>query len=84
MTNGNIGPLTPAHGRGHDGPRFYGEHAFAAHLSPLRKLDWVVYAKPPLAGPKAVLAYLSRYTHRVALSNSRLIALDDKQVIFKG
>jgi hypothetical protein len=43
----------------------------------------VVYAKPPLAGPKAVLAYLSRYTHRIAISNSRLIALDDKQVTFK-
>ncbi len=57
--------------------------AFAAHLSPLRKLEWVVYAKRPFAGPEAVLAYLARYTHRVAISNSRLIALDDKQVIFK-
>jgi hypothetical protein len=59
------------------------QHAFAAYLAPLRKIKWVVYAKPPLAGPKAVLAYLSRYTHRVAISNSRLIALDDKQVTFK-
>jgi hypothetical protein len=70
--------------------RFFGEHArlaeqgaFAAYLAPLRKIKWVVYAKPPFGGPEAVLAYLSRYTHRVAISNSRLIALDDKQVIFK-
>ena len=52
--------------------------AFATHLAPLRKIDWVVYAKAPFAGPEAVLAYLSRYTHRVAISNSRLIALDDQ------
>jgi hypothetical protein len=57
--------------------------AFDAYLAPLRKSKWVVYAKPPFEGPEAVLAYLSRYTHRVAISNSRLIALDDKQVIFK-
>ncbi len=70
--------------------RFFGElrhladsHSFAAHLSPLRKLEWVVYAKRPFAGPEAVLAYLSRYTHRVAISNSRLVALDDKKVTFK-
>ena len=69
---------------------FFGAHArlaepraFADYPAPLRKIKWVVYAKPPLAGPKAVLAYLSRYTHRVAISNSRLIALDDKQVTFK-
>ncbi len=69
---------------------FFGAHArlaeqraFVDYLAPLRKIKWVVYAKPPLAGPKAVLAYLSRYTHRVAISNSRLIALDDKQVTFK-
>jgi hypothetical protein len=49
----------------------------------LRKLEWVVYAKRPFAGPEAVLAYLSRYTHRVAISNSRLIALDDNGVTFK-
>ncbi len=49
----------------------------------MRKIKWVVYAKPPLAGPEAVLAYLSRYTHRVAISNSRLISLDDKEVTFK-
>ena len=49
---------------------------FDAFLQPLRKIDWVVYAKEPFAGPKAVLAYLSRYTHRVAISNSRLIRMD--------
>ena len=70
--------------------RFFGDlrhladsHAFADHLSPLRKIEWVVYAKRPFAGPEAVLAYLSRYTHRVAISNSRLIALDDGGVTFK-
>ncbi len=79
----------------HERLRFFGEHArlaepgaFAAYLAPSRKIKWVVYAKPPLAGapdgePGAVLAYLARYTHRVAISNSRLIALDDKEVTFK-
>ncbi len=57
--------------------------ALAAYLAPLRKIKWVVYAKPPFGGPEAVLAYLSRYTHRVAISNSRLITLDDKKVTFK-
>ncbi len=57
--------------------------AFAAHLAPLRKTEWVAYAKAPFAGPEAVLAYLSRYTHRVAIANSRLIALDDKGVTFR-
>ena len=52
-------------------------------LAPLRRAEWVVYAKRPFAGPKAVLAYLSRYTHRVAISNSRLIALDDNGVTFR-
>ncbi len=47
------------------------------------KIEWVVYAKPPFAGPEAVLAYLSRYTHRVAIANSRLIALDHNSVTFK-
>jgi hypothetical protein len=56
---------------------------FAAALVPLRRSEWVVYAKRPFAGPKAVLAYLSRYTHRVAISNSRLVALDDAGVTFK-
>ncbi len=57
--------------------------AFDAVLAPLRRSEWVVYAKRPFAGPKAVLAYLSRYTHRVAISNSRLIALDEKGVTFR-
>ncbi len=57
--------------------------AFAAALAPLRYCEWVVFAKRPFAGPKAVLAYLARYTHRVAISNSRLIALDEKGVTFK-
>ena len=70
--------------------RFFGEHqhladtqAFSRYLRPLRNAEWVVYAKRPFAGPEAVFAYLSRYTHRVAISNSRLIALDDKGVTFK-
>jgi len=69
---------------------FFGNHApladrcaFAAHLAPLRKIEWVVYSKRPFGGPQAVLAYLSRYTHRVAIANSRLIALDDNGVTFK-
>lgn len=57
--------------------------AFAAHIAPLRKIEWVVYAKPPFGGPEAVLAYLSRYTHRVAISNSRLINVDADTVAFK-
>jgi hypothetical protein len=51
--------------------------AFLRHLSPVRKKRWVVYAKPPFAGPETVLAYLSRYTHRVAISNSRLLRFDE-------
>jgi hypothetical protein len=69
--------------------QFFGEHArlldqdaFAAYLAPLRKSEWVVYTKRPFAGPEAVLAYLSRYTHRVAIANSRLIALDERGVTF--
>lgn len=53
------------------------------HLSPVRKKRWVVYAKPPFAGPEAVLAYLSRYIHRVAISNSRLIRFDGQNVTFR-
>lgn len=56
---------------------------FLRHLSPVRKKRWVVYAKPPFAGPQAVLAYLSRYTHRVAISNRRLIAFDETGVTFR-
>jgi hypothetical protein len=74
----------------HDGQlHFFGEHAeladpaaFAQWLAPLRKVEWVVYAKRPFAGPQAVLAYLSRYTHRVAIANSRLIAFDERGVTF--
>jgi hypothetical protein len=69
--------------------RFFGEYAaladpavFAQWLAPLRACEWVVYAKRPFAGPGAVLAYLSRYTHRVAISNQRLIALDERGVTF--
>lgn len=56
--------------------------AFATWLGPLRKIDWVVYAKPPFGGPEAVLAYLSRYTHRVAISNNRLVSADAHMVAF--
>jgi hypothetical protein len=63
--------------------RLQDHDAFTAHLAPLRKTEWVVYAKRPFAGPEAVLAYLSRYTHRVAIANSRLIALTDTGVTFK-
>ena len=57
--------------------------AFTAFLAPLRKAEWVVYSKRPFGGPEAVLAYLARYTHRVAIANSRLIALQDGVVTFK-
>ena len=57
--------------------------SFAAYLAPLRKTKWVVYSKRPFGGPEAVLAYLSRYTHRVAIANSRLIAFDQQGVTFK-
>ena len=70
--------------------QFFGEHAslaqpapFAAWLVKLKEPEWVVYAKRPFAGPEAVLAYLSRYTHRVAISNSRLIAMDGRSVTFR-
>jgi hypothetical protein len=69
---------------------FYGEHsplaereAFTAYLRPLRKIEWVVYAKRPFGGPETVLAYLSRYTHRVAIANHRLIAADANTVSFR-
>jgi Putative transposase len=57
--------------------------AFKAWLTPFRKSEWVVYAKPPFGGPEAVLAYLSRYTHRVAISNNRLISVDAETVAFR-
>ena len=56
---------------------------FTAWLAPFRKSEWVVYAKPPFGGPKAVLAYLSRYTHRVAISNARLVSADAHTVAFR-
>jgi hypothetical protein len=59
------------------------QQAFLHHLSPAWKKRWVVYAKAPFAGPEAVLAYLSRYTHRVAISNRRLIAFDKSGVTFR-
>lgn len=70
--------------------QFFGEHEaltdatrFARWLAPMRRSEWVVYAKRPFAGPAAVLAYLSRYTHRVAISNRRLVALDERGVTFR-
>jgi hypothetical protein len=57
--------------------------AFTRRLAPLRACEWVVYAKRPFAGPEAVLAYLSRYTHRVAISNRRLVAMNEHSVTFR-
>ena len=81
--------LLAAHGAGR--LQFLGSHAhladaktFAAFLAPLRKKRWFVSAKRPFAGPKAVLAYLSRYTHRVAISNRRLIAVDRAERHIQG
>ena len=78
--------LAAAHGR----LVFFGEHApladrsaFAGFLVPLRKSEWVVYAKRPFAGPEAMLAYLARYTHRVAIANSRLITAGETGVTFR-
>ena len=70
--------------------QFFGPHAaltnaqtFATYLAPLRKKEWVVYSKRPFGGPEEVLRYLARYTHRVAISNRRLVSLDDNGVTFK-
>jgi hypothetical protein len=70
--------------------QFFGDHArladkaaFKAYLAPLRKINWVVYAKEPFAGPRQVLRYLSRYTHRIASSNRRLVSADENGVTFK-
>ena len=70
--------------------KFFGEcqsladsKSFLDWIKPLRKINWVAYAKPPFAGPEQVLAYLSRYTHRVAISNSRLLKFDEQGVTFK-
>jgi Putative transposase/Transposase zinc-binding domain len=80
--------LVAAHAAGE--LQFFGTHAkladanaFAAYLRPPRNSDWVVYCKEPFGGPEEVLRYLARYTHRVAISNRRLIACDDKGVTFK-
>jgi hypothetical protein len=80
--------LTAAHKAGR--LSFFGHHApladaqaFTTYLAPLRKAEWVVYSKRPFGGPAAVLAYLSRYTHRVAIANSRLIAVDGNAVSFQ-
>ncbi len=69
---------------------FFGNHAglrdrrmFLRLIARLRKKNWVVYAKPPFGGPAAVLAYLARYTHRIAISNRRLILLDESGVTFR-
>src|SRR5207248_10530171 len=70
--------------------KFFNTHAgltdkrtFKRFISPLRRIKWVVYCKAPFAGPKQVLRYLSRYTHRVAISNRRLVATDDTSVAFR-
>jgi hypothetical protein len=70
--------------------KFFGNHAslaatkaFRAFLAPLRKVKWVVYAKEPFAGPEPVLRYMARYTHRVAISNQRLVGVDDGGVAFR-
>src|SRR6185503_5877842 len=70
--------------------RFFGKQepltaqsALKAYLAPLRRVEWVVYAKPPFAGPAQVLAYLARYTHRVTIANSRLVELGDDHVSFR-
>jgi hypothetical protein len=83
-----LAKLLAAHAAG--GLQFFGPHAhlanakaFRAFLAPLRRKRWYIYAKRPFAGPKAVLAYLSRYTHRVAISNSRLIKANATSVTFR-
>jgi Putative transposase/Transposase zinc-binding domain len=70
--------------------QFFGDHArladkaaFKAYLRPLREVDWVVYAKEPFAGPRQVLRYLARYTHRIAISNRRLLSADENDVTFR-
>jgi hypothetical protein len=80
--------LVAAHDAGH--LQFFGDHvrladraAFEAYLTPLREIDWVVYAKEPFAGPEQVLRYLSRYTHRIAISNRRLVSAGENGVTFK-
>jgi hypothetical protein len=83
-----LAKLTAAHSA--DKLQFFGKHAklsdanaFAAYLAPLHNSKWVVYCKRPFGGPEEVLRYLARYTHRVAISNRRLIACDERGVTFK-
>ena len=66
-----------------DHARLADKAAFKAYLAPLREINWVVYAKEPFAGPEEVLRYLARYTHRVAISNRRLVSFNDKGITFK-
>jgi hypothetical protein len=80
--------LTAAHRAG--ALQFFSKHAalanaraFAAYLAPLRNSKWVVYCKRPFGGPEEVLRYLARYTHRVAISNRRLVSFNDKGITFK-
>jgi Putative transposase len=83
-----LAQLVAAHDTGR--VQFFGNHAhlagrraFTAYLAPLRRAEWVVYSKRPFGGPEAVLAYLSRYTHRIAIANSRLVAFDGERVTFR-
>src|SRR5262249_21712052 len=83
-----LAALADAHAAGR--LAFFGEiqslhrrEVFAAHLAPLKRKKWFVYSKPPFAGPEAVLAYLARYTHRVAIANSRLGALGERGGSFR-
>jgi hypothetical protein len=80
--------LVKAHAQGR--LKFFGDHAaladrraFKRFLAPLRKSEWVVHTKNPFAGPEQVLRYLSRYTHRVAISNRRLVSVDDNGIAFR-
>jgi hypothetical protein len=80
--------LRAAHDKGE--LQFFGEQKFLEdpgwfdeQLRPLKKIDWIVYAKPPFAGPETVLTYLSRYTHRIAISNRRLVSFDERGVTFR-
>jgi hypothetical protein len=80
--------LTDAHAAGrlaffNAQARLADKTAFKRFIAPLRRIKWVVYCKAPFAGPKQVLRYLSRYTHRVAISNRRLVAADDAGVAFR-
>jgi hypothetical protein len=88
LFSGKMLAITDAHDAGQ--LRVFNTHAgladqktFKSFIAPLRRIKWVVYCKGPFAGPKQVLRYLSHYTHRVAISNRRLIAADDAGVAFR-